>query len=474
MSDEASKWMAEEIGQEFERAALGDRRRTERLKMVARSAAAAPEAGFPQMVADDSELEGLYRFLSNPRVGPDAILAPHIEATQRRARAFGTVLVVHDSTEFRFGGHAERAGLGPIGGGDQRGFLGHFALAVAPGEARIPLGVMALERIAREEPPEPRSKKTWLQRMKDPNKESLRWGRLVTKSEECQQDFECIHVTDREGDSYELLAQLLESGARFIVRVAQNRSLAEGDGLLEQTLDKLWPMGQRTIEVSARAATEPPESRRSRKHPPRQGRLATIAVSSAEVSLQRPRHSPAAAPQLTLNVVHVWEPCPPEGEPVVQWTLYTTEPVTTDEQVWAVVDAYRSRWVIEEFFKALKTGCRIEQRQLESFHSLANALSLFLPIAWKMLLARSLCRASPTAPSSQLLSPLQHQLLTHRLRLPSAPKTVEQALYAVAKLGGHLRRNGPPGWQTLAKGFEALLWMQAGWHAANLPRSDQS
>ncbi|MEZ4293433.1 MAG: IS4 family transposase [Polyangiaceae bacterium] len=416
-------------------------------------------------------LEGLHGF-SNNHVDADAILAPHIEATQRRAR-LRTVLMVHDTTEFVFGGRGERAGLGPVRGGDQRGFLGHFALAVARGEERLPLGVAGLLRIARKERTATRPRSTQ-ELAKLPERESLRWGTLVSEVEERRQGFECIHVMDREGDAYELLALMQEVKARFIVRAAYNRALAEDGKLLHHTLEELFPMAQRSIELSVRPPNGPPDSRANRKHPPRSQRQATVAVSSARVTLRRPHHVRVSQREITLNVVHVWEPAPAAGESAVEWTLYTTEPVDTDVQVWAVVDSYRARWVIEELFKALKTGCNIERRQLETFHSLSNALSIFIPVACRMLLARALCRACPTAPSAQLLSPIQHQLLTHQLRLTTVPATIEQALYAVAKLGGHLRRNGPPGWQTLAKGFEALMWMQAGWHAAHHPGSDQS
>jgi hypothetical protein len=176
-----------------------------------------------------------------------------------------------------------------------------------------------------------------------------------------------------------------------------------------------------------------------------------------------------------INVVRVWERSPPAGEPAVEWILYTTEPVQTNKHLFDVVEHYRSRWIIEEFFKALKSGCSIEKRQLESYHALSMALSMFIPIAWRLLLARSVSRATPTSPASVVATQLQLTLLRQRLKSPGHLRTAEQATYAIAKLGGHLKRNGPPGWQTLGRGFEALLLMEAGWRAAMAQRrSDQS
>lgn len=122
--------------------------------------------------------------------------------------------------------------------------------------------------------------------------------------------------------------------------------------------------------------------------------------------------------------------------------------------------------MIEEYFKALKTGCSIEKRQLESYEALANALALLVPVAWRMLLARSAARTSPNAPAKTAFESTELIVLKHRLKLKTPPKTVKEALYATAKLGGHLKRNGPPGWGTLGKGMEELLLLCAGWRLA--------
>ena len=139
-----------------------------------------------------------------------------------------------------------------------------------------------------------------------------------------------------------------------------------------------------------------------------------------------------------------------------------------------MVDSYRSRWVVEEFFKALKTGCSIEKRQLESYRALSTALAVFVPIAWRLLLLRSISRKFPNAPAKSIASETQLQLLCHKLKLRDRPRTTKETALAIAKLGGHLARNGPPGWLTLGRGLEALLFMEAGWTAAmSARRSDE-
>ena len=84
----------------------------------------------------------------------------------------------------------------------------------------------------------------------------------------------------------------------------------------------------------------------------------------------RPYHDKTPAERLTVNVVDVFEPQPPLDEEPIAWTLLTSQPIDTVEQQIAIVDIYRARWLIEEFFKAVKTGCDYEAKQLESKETL--------------------------------------------------------------------------------------------------------
>src|SRR6187399_2180766 len=202
---DARKWLRRSVGEEFAGAELGDARRTARLLLIARVAAASPSVGFPQMVESDGELEGIYRFLSNEAVEPDAVLGPHIDATMKRARQAPLCLVIHDTTEFRFEGEAEREGLGLLSGNGQ-GFFGHFSLAVLPGPERIPLGICGLERICREVRKGEIRKPHSFYTAQDPARESLRWLRMLESIEDRREGFECIHVMDREGDMFDLMA----------------------------------------------------------------------------------------------------------------------------------------------------------------------------------------------------------------------------------------------------------------------------
>jgi len=452
------QWLRADIGDEFAEARLGDVRRTKRLQEVARVIEDMPDVGFPQIVESDGELEGIYRLFGNEEVNADAVLTPHIKATLSRAQQFPLCLVVHDTTAFEFSGDREGLGLMP---GKQHGFFAHYALAVLPGPARVPLGVVGWERITRKVRKSTERKPHSYYTSQDPNRESLRWGRVMEAIEDQREGFECIHVMDREADIFDLMAQAIRDEARFVIRGDKERALVNEAGLVKGLLAKTEPRVYREVEVGERVAKRreliKPKPGASRKR-----RVAKLAVGSHTIEIRRPATSDAPESSLKLNMVHVWEPAPPRGQEPVDWVLFTTEPVDTKTQLNAVVDYYRSRWVIEDFFKALKSGCAFEKRQLESFHALSNALAVFSAVAWRMLLARAVSRAYPGASASSILSKVELHCLTQRLKLQKIPSTAQEALFAVARLGGHLKRNGDPGWQTLGRGFEKLILLEAG------------
>jgi hypothetical protein len=449
------------LAEELSGAELGDARLTRRLTLMATRAMGAPEAGFPQMAVSDAELEGVYRFLSNEKVSATAILAPHIRATAERAASVGTVLVLHDTTSFEFGGNTRRDGLGLMIG-DGQGFFAHVALAVAPGESRLALGVLGLEHWQR--PTRKHSNHNPYTRL-DPSRESLRWGRMLERVEKQRQErFECIHVMDREADIVEVLLEARRAGARYVIRSAHDRAIDGPDARIRTRVARLKFSVRCEVAITARGNRGRPGVVRKR-HPQRAARVATLGIAGCSAELLPGKHHPNETP-IPVHLVYVHEINPPSGEAPIDWLLYTTESIDTEEQLMAVVDTYRARWVIEEFFKALKTGCALEKRQLESYRALTNALAMFVPVAWRLLMARSMARAAPNAPASTVISDVELRLLVHKLKLAKPPTTAEEATAAVARLGGHLRRNGAPGWQTLGRGFEALLLMQVGWRAA--------
>jgi hypothetical protein len=458
-------------------AELGDARLAKRLTKIASALAAFPGASFPRVACSDGELEGVYRFFSNERVTPDGILQPHFAAARERADRSG-VLVLHDTTAFSFR-QGSRVGLGHLqhaGAQSRAGFFGHFAFAVSADESHRPLGVVGLTTFVRTGRPLGKAI-TGKRRWKRGDKESARWVELALTVE--QRLANPIHVMDREGDSYENFRLLNEAGARFVIRgrTGWNR-IGESDGI-RGTLPELTRQTpirlRRTVNVSRRAPSKVDVL--SKAHPPRPRRTAKLVVHAAPLKLARPwtysRRDPLRGP-LPLHVVCVEELNPPRDQDPISWMLLTNEPIDTRQQVAAIVDHYRARWSIEEYFKALKTGCNFEKRQLETLSALKNALAVFAVIAWRLLLLRTVSRAAPAAPATTVATTRQVRVLrslrkvnhprVRDVRIPPKP-TAKDVLTAVAKLGGHLKRNGPPGWQVLGRGYDALLLLEMGWMA---------
>src|SRR5690349_17886933 len=69
-----------------------------------------PSASLPQALGA-AGYTGLQRLLHHPDVTLDDFRLPVLDAAIREAHELGTVLAVHDTTDFSFGGQAVRPGL---------------------------------------------------------------------------------------------------------------------------------------------------------------------------------------------------------------------------------------------------------------------------------------------------------------------------------------------------------------------------
>ena len=442
---------------------FGDARLSKRLGKIVDAVLAAPDQSFPSLL-DDSALEGAYRFFNNDGVTPERILQPHVTATLARMAERPVALVVHDTSTMSFDPNGERRGLGRVRSTGQA-FFAHVSIALSGDADRMPLGVLALSHHVRNEK---RPKKGVRRNVTN---ERDRWGRQIDAVVSLGADrSRTVHVMDREADDFRLFAQLLGAGDRFVIRLAHDRLLEPDDtGQIEkltQAVSQIEATVEREVPLSRRPAGQRSPKQRH-IHPAREGRMARLAFGATTVVLSRPRTQIKTLPAtLSVNVVRVWEVDAPVGETPVEWLLVTTEPVATDAQVLQIVDWYRARWVIEEFFKALKSGCAYPTRQLETLDGLLNVLAIFLPVAWILLRMRTQARIAPHSSATTVLSPVMLEVLHvfTRITLPSAP-TARDVLLAVAALGGHLKHNGEPGWLTLSRGYEKLRTLTEGWAA---------
>jgi hypothetical protein len=461
--DKASGWLAN-VAQEFSGAKLRDTRLERRVSMVMGALAARPDHSFPDAMETDSALEGLYRLLNNPRVNYQEMFEAHARKTAERARAAGEVLVLHDTSTFKMP-HSSVDEVGETNT-NVAGFLGHISLVLDAHAERCPLGIIALNTIHRD-PERPRHDLSGSECAKLENKEFARWLEGVKQAElRLGPGIQAVHVMDREGDSYALYADLQLRGSRFVIRADDRVCLFDGEKTkVREALSKQRIIAERDVPLPRRKSrTTAPKSAR----PVREARLAKLAITSCSVTLQRSKHlSNSIPPNAILNAVRVFEIDPPQGQIPIEWFLLTTEPIETEEQLLRVVDIYRCRWVIEEFFKALKTGCIYQERELEDRDALLLALVFFLPIACQLLWLRSCSRSNPEASAEGLVNDVQMRVIRHfTSRKLSATPSIRELVWAIAAIGGHIKNNGEPGWQVLGRAWQKILQLEHGWRAA--------
>lgn len=464
----------ERVGQAFESAALGDPRRAERLARTVQLMAESPNSSFPQAMGSEADIEGAYRLMNNKHVTAVKLSDAYANATAKRAHGQARLLVLHDTTTCEFS-HVNGAQIGYLNTG-KAGFYMHYSLVVTADEDRRPIGVVNVEVNSRSTRPSKRRKPSTpklpkAQPADKQNKEFLRWSRGFTSASERLRGNEVINVADREADSYELFAGCLDRGERFVVRTRiLDRRVMDADGgktHLRAIADGCKGKVAREVPLAtrktpaARTAGAAPKSQKA--HPPRDARLAELSFAAMQIELPRSQGAKTERESITLNLVRVYEENPPAGEKPVEWLLYTTESIGTEADVAAVVDMYRARWMIEECNKAIKTGCRYEERQFETQAALVNLFVMTLPIACELLWLRSCCRRKPQQSATIALTEVQLRILAHLVPKLAPQPTVQQALWSVASIGGHMRGNGEPGWLILYRGLAKLMAYEEGW-----------
>lgn len=445
----------------FGDAELGDRRRTARLVHSFDRMCAHPGGTPPDKMASPADLRGLYRLCDADRVTHEAILAPaRAHARAQVAACSGDVLVLHDATELDYTTLSSLADdLGQIGKGDRRGYLCHNVLAIEPESGEV-LGLIDQVLHRRDEVPEG---ETLAEHRDRPTRESRLW---VTGTRHLPDDRRWIDVADQGADTFEFLEHEYGSGRRFVIRASKTRKVHAGHE----------PVGPRQ-ELKAFARGLPELGRFTMDVQPQPGRQARadaeFIVRGAAV-LVCPPHAKAGhhgRDPLPLYVVQIAEVAPPEGEAAIEWTLLTNEPVRTLEDALRVTGWYERRWVVEEFHKAQKTGCRIEDMQFTTTDRLEPAIALLSVVAITLLKLREAARradADTRRADAVVSSDYVEVLSLKRYGGIRADLTVREFFLALARLGGHQNRkcDGPPGWLVLWRGWMKLQAMLDGYLAA--------
>ncbi len=429
---------------------LHDRRRTRRAVQAAGKLAENPLGSLPAQMHTWKATKAVYRLLDEPDVTFAALMQPHVQQTREQATSAPVVLLVQDTTDIDLSHRRKISGVGQIGNERGRGFFVQTVLAVRP-QTREVLGCMAQEPFVRI--PAPAGEQRY-QRRKREERETDVWIRQVQSIGTPKSASMWVHVGDRGADMFPFFQACRSTQTHFLVRAAQNRRVQESEEEISYSLTQArsWPsQASRPFEVPARHG--------------RQARSTQLQLAFGQMTLLPPRNEPRAGKDpLTVWVMRVWEENAPEGEEPLEWLLLTSVPTTTLEQAWERVDWYRHRWLVEDYHQCLKSGCRIEQRQLQTVDSLIRLLGLLSPLAVRLLQVRACAREDPERPAHEVIEPLMLAVLAERCGQSPLTMTVGTFWTEVARLGGYLARShdGPPGWRTIWKGWLSLQTLREG------------
>jgi hypothetical protein len=466
--------MSISLRDEVRGAALGDQRLTKRLGRVIEELGAKPTMSVPAATRGRAEMEAAYRFFDNDKVSPEKILQPHIEATRERISQAEIVLLVQDTTDIDLTRPNQQVkGAGPMEYDTRRGVFFHPLLAF--NSHGLPLGVAWQKSWARNKIKKQRTKKErddWHRKTPIEGKESFRWieGMRAARdvAEACPRTT-CVCIADSDADVYELFCESRSTSQgemHFLVRACQNRNTRAPDANLLDATRGTSCLFQFSVNVRARTAKLATETRKRQET--RGARIAELEVRATTVTVRPPyRQKGRKLAEVTLNVVLAEEPNPPDGATPIQWLLVTTLPIDNLEQVQQIVSYYSIRWQIEIYFRTLKSGCRIENRQFETLDRLLNCLAVYSIIAWKIMYLCHLGRECPDLDCEIIFEPSEWKSVYMTVRQedpPSDPPSLNDMIRMIASLGGYvIRRSTQPGTQTLWFGLQRVHDLSTAW-----------
>jgi hypothetical protein len=427
-------------------AQFGDVRLTKRLNTIVEKLTKNPETTLPEAMGKWSETKAAYRFFDNENVEVSAIYEAQRAESISRIKAETMILAVEDTTIFNYTLQRGKKGLGPIGTSELSGFFLHSSLAVST--AGVPLGNMGCRMWVR--PPESKdSRKTHKKRPLE-NKESFRWIDIAREvADAVPAPTKVVTVGDRESDIYDLLILALD-GYDFLIRAAWNRRL-------NQSKDYLWQAAENAPILGSTSVVVPRKDEKAE-------RTATVTLQSVTVTINPPQHRMSEKlPTPTVNALLIKEISCPEDCTPLEWLLLTTLPVCTFEDALQCMIWYSYRWRIERFHYILKSGCKVEQLQLETKDRLMRALAVFSIVAFRLLWLTYQARLTPDLPCTAVFIDCEWRTLFTAVNkscdFPDVPPSLATAVLWVAFLGRFLGRkhDGSPGVHVLWRGIRRLF-----------------
>ena len=451
---------------EFDGIDLGDKRLNKRAQKLLDAMSSSPGRTIPQNFQTWKEIKSCYRFLSNSKTTPSKIFKPHRAKVLKRIREHPVVLCVNDTSSLNYTSKSSMEGKGSIGKNID-GLWIHPTIAVTP--ERLNLGLINLNFYTRDL----QSDKTHRNNLSIERKESIRWLNSYQKVNELAReipDTKFVYITDREGDIIELIDECLKSKlenasyADIVIRSKHDRLLDEFDENSKEQLKLKKKLENRPV-LGKISFYLPATHDRKARH-------VTQELKSTTVTFKLHEKSKKSTSGLDINIVIATEtPESAKGVEPLTWIFLTTLPVKDFSDVFQVIEYYLCRWEIEIFFKVLKSGCKIEERQLHSISNMENLLTFFMIISWRIMYVMMLGRSCPEMSCEIVFQAAEwksvYKILKKNEDLPVDPPKLQEFIVMIATLGGYVKfkKGPPPGVTVMWRGMLRMHDFALAWEA---------
>jgi hypothetical protein len=390
-------------------------------------------------------------------------LTEELSATCSRQR-LDHVLLIQDTSQYNYervrGRFAEDdPDIGVLGDNQSLGLFVHPTLGLDE-QSGLPFGIPALKIYHLEKERALKDERNYT-RLPIAEKHSHRWIESIKISAAALPGVnKMTAMADREGDMYELFASDFDPRIELLIRSAQNRKLTNGLLLHAHMDEQAW---EGTYEVSIKGNKK------------RAKRMATLQIRWATVEIVQPRsvragidNYPKSISMQVVEVLEVGDKELAEGEEPIHWYLYTTHPVETLEDALQIVNWYKKRWWIEDFFRLTKSqGFELEKSQFSNGMALKRLICLVYGEALRVLSLRQGREEMTEGTAAIVFDKTEMKLLkallpglqgrTHSQANLNPASSLAWAVWILARLGGWRPRNmnvRPPGVITLIRGLK--------------------
>jgi hypothetical protein len=448
---------------EFETLHLGDRRLNKRAIFITEAFDLSPGKTIPQVFKTRSDINKCYDFFDHPSVAEEKLLEPHKERTIERIKELPVVLLLTDTSEANYTTKKSMGGKERLSQTNMGLWL-HPTIAVTPD--RLPLGIVD-NNFWHREPEVFKGKKSERDKLPIEEKESYRWVKSYLVANEVAKETpntQIIHICDRDADMIEYFEIAIKkegnegNHANFIIRSQYDRILDEVDSENCKITKKLWRTLNNSPTLGEVEFDLPPTDKRK-------GRKVRQEIKAVSVTLKRMNV------KVKVNAVMAIETSPPEGETPLIWIFITDLPISTFSEALLITKYYLCRWQIEIFFKVLKSGCKIEERQLQETYRMENLITTFMILAWRIMYTMMLGRVCSDMDVEDIFEASEwksvYKIVNKNKALPKKAPHLGDFMIMVAILGGYVRSKNakPPGVKVIWKGMARMVDFAIAWDA---------